>query len=110
VQDVQGGSFADSLEHRRADIALGPHPGLDRSTTIASVPFLRSRLMVVAVPGHHLAGVRDIAPSALAAERWVIGPQDIDPTTSVGLLFAPMKERSSRRKVKLRSRLCPGSR
>ena len=87
VQDVEGGSFADSLEHRRADIALGPHPGLDR-TTIASVPFLRSRLMIVAAPGHHLAGVRDIAPATLAAERWVLGPQEIDPTTTIGLFFA----------------------
>ncbi|HYZ81441.1 MAG TPA: LysR family transcriptional regulator [Solirubrobacteraceae bacterium] len=88
VQDVQGESFADALEHRRADIALGPHPGADRATTIASVPFLRSRLMIVAAPGHPLAGLRDIAPSALAGERWVIGPQDIDPTTTVGLFFA----------------------
>lgn len=88
VQDVQGGSFADSLEHRRADIALGPHPGADRSSTIASVPFLRSRLMIVAPPTHHLAGVHDIAPATLARERWVIGPQEIDPTTAVGLFFA----------------------
>jgi DNA-binding transcriptional LysR family regulator len=87
VQDDEGGSFADSLEHRRADIALGPHPGLDR-TTIASVPFLRSRLMIVAAPGHHLAGVRDIAPATLAGERWVVGPQEIDPTTTIGLFFA----------------------
>ena len=88
VQDVQGGSFADSLEHRRADIALGPHVGLDRSTTIASVPFLRSRLTIVAAAGHHLAGVREIPSAALARERWVIGPQEIDPTTTVGLFFA----------------------
>jgi DNA-binding transcriptional LysR family regulator len=88
VQDVQGGSFADSLEHRRADIAVGPHPGLDRSATIASVPFLRLRLMIVAAPGHGLAGERDIAPASLAGERWVIGPQEIDPTTAVGLFFA----------------------
>jgi LysR family transcriptional regulator, low CO2-responsive transcriptional regulator len=88
VQDVQGGSFADSLEHRRADIALGPHPGLDRSTTIASVPFLRCRLMIVAAPGHPLASARNIPPSSLADERWVIGPQEIDPTTTVGLFFA----------------------
>jgi LysR family transcriptional regulator, low CO2-responsive transcriptional regulator len=87
VQDVEGGSFADSLEHRRADIALGPHPGLDRST-IASVPFLRSRLMIVAAPGHHLAGVRDIDPASLARERWVLGPQEVDPTTTIGLFFA----------------------
>jgi DNA-binding transcriptional LysR family regulator len=87
VQDVQGGSFADSLEHRQADIALGPHPGVERSTTIASVPFLRSRLMIVAAPSHDLTGVRGIAPATLARERWVLGPQEIDPTTTVGLFF-----------------------
>src|SRR6266487_1508565 len=40
LEIAPGASFADMLEHRRADIALGPNPGPDRST-IASVPFLR---------------------------------------------------------------------
>ncbi|HEY1509445.1 MAG TPA: LysR family transcriptional regulator [Solirubrobacteraceae bacterium] len=88
VENVDGTSFADVLEHRRADIALGPHPGPDRATTIASVPFLRSRLMIVAAPGHPLAGERDISPSALERERWLVGPHDIDPTTTAGLFFA----------------------
>ncbi len=88
VEQVRGESFADLLEHRRADIALGPHPGPDRSATIASVPFLRSRLMIVAAPGHPLAGQRGISPSALAGERWLVGPQDTDPTTTAGLFFA----------------------
>jgi DNA-binding transcriptional LysR family regulator len=88
VETVDGASFADVLEHRRADIALGPHPGPDRATTIASVPFLRSRLMIVAAPGHALAGSHDIAPSALEGERWLVGPQDADPTTATGLFFA----------------------
>ena len=35
-----------------------------------------------------IAGVRDIAPATLAAERWVVGPQEIDPTTTSGLFFA----------------------
>jgi LysR family transcriptional regulator, low CO2-responsive transcriptional regulator len=87
VEPVPGESFADMLEHRRADIALGPHPGPERAT-IASVPFLRSRLMIVAAPGHPLAGQRAISPSALGSERWLVGPQDIDPTTTAGLFFA----------------------
>src|SRR4030081_2011139 len=41
LDEVDGGSFGDLLEHRRADIALGPHPGPNRSAAIASVPFLR---------------------------------------------------------------------
>ncbi|MDQ6605830.1 MAG: LysR family transcriptional regulator [Actinomycetota bacterium] len=88
VEAVPGSAFADLLEHRRADIALGPHPGPDRAGTIATVPFLRCRLMIVAAPGHPLAGQRQIAPSALEDERWLAGPPDIDPTTTTGLFLA----------------------
>ena len=87
VEPASGGSFAELLEHRRADIALGPHPGPERSATIASVPFLRCRLIIAAAPGHRLAGTREIAPADLAGERWLVGPPDIDPTTMAGLFF-----------------------
>jgi DNA-binding transcriptional LysR family regulator len=88
IESVPGASFGDLLEHRRADIALGPHPGPEHSATIATVPFLRCQLLVVAAPGHRLAGVRDVSPSALANERWLVGPPDIDPGANVGLFFA----------------------
>ena len=88
VETVRGAAFADLLEHRRADIALGPHPGPERETTIASAPFLRCRLIVVGAPGHRLAGRRAIAPAALAGERWLVGQPDLDPTTGAGLFFA----------------------
>jgi DNA-binding transcriptional LysR family regulator len=87
VETVQGDAFADLLEHRRADIALGPGPGPERSA-IASAPFLRCRLIVVAAPGHPLAGARDVAPSALAGERWLLGEPELDSTTATGLFFA----------------------
>ena len=87
VEAVVGASFADLLEHRRADITLGPHPGLDRATTIASVPFLRCRHVIVAAPEHPLARTRGIAPSALAGARWLIGPPDVDPALGVGAFF-----------------------
>ena len=61
-----GDAFGELLEHRRADIALGPHPGPEHSATIASAPFLRCRLIIVAAPGHPLAGRAAIAPAALA--------------------------------------------
>jgi DNA-binding transcriptional LysR family regulator len=88
VEAVQGAEFGDLLEHRRADIALGPHPGPELSARIASAPFLRCRLIIAAAPGHPLAGARDIAPSALASERWLVGQPDLDPSTTTGLFLA----------------------
>jgi len=35
-----------------------------------------------------LAGRRAVAPSALAGERWLVGPPDLDPTTGTGLFLA----------------------
>jgi DNA-binding transcriptional LysR family regulator len=87
IESAPGASFADRLEHRQADIALGPSPGPE-ATSIASVPFLRCRLVIVAPPDHPLAGVRDIAPASLAGERWLLGWPEIDPTTMTGLFFA----------------------
>ena len=88
IESVAGNSFADLLDHRRADIALGPHPGPEHAATIASVPFLRCRVIVVAAAGHELAGTSSIAPGALANERWLVGPPDLDPTTTTGLFLA----------------------
>jgi LysR family transcriptional regulator, low CO2-responsive transcriptional regulator len=88
IEAVPGASFADCLEHRQADIALGPHPGPERANTIATVPFLRCRLIIVSAPGHPLSGRPGVAPAELATERWLVGPPDIDPTTATGLFFA----------------------
>jgi LysR family transcriptional regulator, low CO2-responsive transcriptional regulator len=88
VEAVPGDAFGDMLEHRRADVALGPHPGPDRMARIASAPFLRCRLVIAAAPGHPLAGAREIAPAALAGERWLVGQPELDPTTGTGLFLA----------------------
>jgi DNA-binding transcriptional LysR family regulator len=88
VEAVPGEAFADLLDHRRADIALGPHPGPERSSTIATVPFLRCRVLLVAAPDHPLAGRQGIAPAELAGERWLVGPPELDPLTMTGLFFA----------------------
>src|SRR4051812_22087711 len=88
VETVPGDAFGELLEHRRADIALGPHPGPERSSAIASAPFLRCRLVLVAAPGHPLAAARAIAPSALVSERWLVGEPELDSTTSTGLFLA----------------------
>src|SRR3954466_2926488 len=59
VATAPGGSFAEALEHRRADIALGPAPG---AATVAAAPFLRCRFVLVAAPSHPLAAARAITP------------------------------------------------
>jgi LysR family transcriptional regulator, low CO2-responsive transcriptional regulator len=84
VDILPGAKFAEALEQRRADIALGPDPG--PVATIAAAPFLRCRLVVAAAPGHPLAGVPAIAPAALGRERWLSGP--LDPATGTGLFLA----------------------
>jgi LysR family transcriptional regulator, low CO2-responsive transcriptional regulator len=86
IETAPGESFAERLEHRRADIALGPHPG--QHATIAAAPFLRSHFIVVASPAHRLAGRREIPASELSCEQWLVGPPDIDPTTGAGRFFA----------------------
>src|SRR6201990_3174889 len=60
LERLPGAGFADALEHRRADIALGPHPG--PVSTIAAAPFLRCRFVVAAAPAHPLGGVAGVAP------------------------------------------------
>ena len=63
VATATAASFAEALEHRRADIALGPSPGA--ATTIASAPFLRCRLILVAAPSHPLAAARALSPQRI---------------------------------------------
>jgi DNA-binding transcriptional LysR family regulator len=87
VESVRGRAIAELLEHRRADIAFGPAPGPD-ATTVASVPFLRCQLVIVAAAGHPLAGRHAIAPSELASERWLVGQPELDPSTGTGMFFA----------------------
>jgi DNA-binding transcriptional LysR family regulator len=85
---VLGAELGELLEHRRADIALGPAPAGDTAATIAAVPFLRARVIVVAAPDHPLAGVRGVSAAQVTGERWLLGPPLLDPSTGAGLLFA----------------------
>jgi DNA-binding transcriptional LysR family regulator len=88
VEAAPGGAFGEMLEHRRADIALGPHPGPERASTTATVPFLRCRVVIVVAPDHPLAQRQGLEPAELTGERWLVGPPEIDPLTMTGLFFA----------------------
>jgi DNA-binding transcriptional LysR family regulator len=69
--------FGPLVADRRCDVALGPAP-FPPSPEVEVVPFLRFKLVVVAAPGHRLAGARDVPLRALAAERWLTGPDARD--------------------------------
>jgi DNA-binding transcriptional LysR family regulator len=88
VDPVPGASFPDLLDHRRADIALGPGPPPDRAAAIATVPFLRCQMVIVAAPSYPLASDRDVPAKALATERWLVGPPELDPMIGTGRFFA----------------------
>jgi len=83
LSELPGEALADALEHRRADIALGPAP---TGTTIAAAPFLRCRLIIAAAPSHPLATARSIAPAALGDERWLA--TSLDASEGAGAFFA----------------------
>ena len=83
VTELAGADFAEALEHRRADIALGPSPGA--ASTIAAAAFLRCRLIIAAAPSHPLAG-RHVTPADLAGEHWLAS--SVDPTEGTGAFLA----------------------
>lgn len=84
---VPGGAFADVLKDRRADVAIGPRVAAERGLSIASAPFLRIKLVVVAPAGHPLGGQREVPPARLARESWLLGPAGLDDTTMSGALL-----------------------
>ena len=87
VQMEPGEVFARLLTDRLADVTLGPRPPGD-AAGLESVPFLRYRLVVVAAPGHPLAGRRAIPAEALGREHWLVGPSGATPGTPAGDLLA----------------------
>ena len=77
AQEVVGpDAFATLLFDRRADVTLGPVAA--PPVGVEAVPFLRYKLVAVAAPRHRLAGVRDVPLTALAGDRWLVGPEAAD--------------------------------
>jgi len=85
---VSGQDFGALLADGRVDIALGPAARRDEPPVIESEPFLRYTLVVVAAPGHALAGSHAVAPAALVGTPWMLGPSGTDPFTETGAFLA----------------------
>jgi LysR family transcriptional regulator, low CO2-responsive transcriptional regulator len=77
--------FGALLGDRRADVALGPAPPPAQGVDVT--PFLRYRLVVVAGPGHRLAGAREVPLATLRSERWLVGPAGAEPHSALHEFF-----------------------
>lgn len=85
---ARGKDFADMLATGDADVTLGPNVARDEPPATESEAFLRYTLVVVAPPGHALAGSRSVAPAALVGTPWLLGPAGGDPSTETGAFLA----------------------
>jgi DNA-binding transcriptional LysR family regulator len=83
LEVAEAAALPDLLADHAVDVALGPRPLPDPRRSLDSVPFLRYRLVVVAAPGHWLAGRHAVAPAALAGEPWLVGPSGTADGTDV---------------------------
>ena len=88
LQITRPSEFASMLIDGRADVTLGPRVRSDSAPEIESDPFLRYNLVVVAAPGHALAGSHAVAPAALVGTPWLLGPSGADPSTATGAFLA----------------------
>lgn len=70
---------AAALADDVADIVLGVRPVPSPGQFLDSVPFLRYQRVVVAAPGHPLAGRPRLRVPELTATRWLAGPAGIEP-------------------------------
>lgn len=85
---VRGHEFAGLLADGHVDAALGPRVRREEIPVIETEPFLRYTLVVVAAPGHALAGSHAVAPAALVGTPWLLGPSGTDPATETGSFLA----------------------
>ena len=93
---ARGGSFSRLLADGQADVTLGPRVRSDDPAAIESEPFLRYNLVVVAAPGHALAGSRGVAPASLVGTPWLLGPAGTDPSTATGAFLSRQAMQRSR--------------
>ena len=96
---VPGNELSGLLADGRVDAGLGPPVRREEAPVIESEPFLRYTLIVVAAPGHALAGSHAVAPAALVGTPWLLGPSGADPATETGAFLsrqaiAPQRSRT----------------
>lgn len=81
------------LHDRLADICFGPRLTGEPALGLRSEPMMRYGLIVVASPGHPLAGAAAIRWQDLAGEDWLVDPSGMDPSSEIGMLMAHLHVR-----------------
>jgi DNA-binding transcriptional LysR family regulator len=76
------------LHDRLADVCFGSQLKGEAALGLTSEPMMRYGLIVVASPGHRLAGTRGIRWQTLASEDWLVDPSGMDPSSEIGMLMA----------------------
>jgi DNA-binding transcriptional LysR family regulator len=82
---ARASDLAGLLADGSVDVTLGPRV---EAPAVESEVFLRYTLVVVAAPGHALAGSHAVAPAALVGTPWLLGPSGTDPATETGAFLA----------------------
>jgi DNA-binding transcriptional LysR family regulator len=73
-----------ALTSRAADVVIGPTPPVV-GAGVSVTPFLRYEVVVLAAPGHPLAG-RRARPAQLQRETWLLGPSAAERGVVTGVL------------------------
>ena len=95
----ESAEMAALLHDRLADVCFGPHLTGELAVGLTSEPMMRYGLIVVASPGHRLAGVAGIRWQTLAAEDWLVDPSGTDPSSEIGMLMAHLHVSAERVQV-----------
>lgn len=83
--------MAALLQERLADVAIGPRLTGEHAGGLISEPMFRYRLVVIASPGHRLAGVKQLTFRDLTHETWMVDPAAVDPSTETGQVLAKLR-------------------
>lgn len=95
----EAGEAAALLHERLADVCLGPRLSGGLAAGLETVPMMRYGLVVVASPGHRLAGAAAIPWHQLTGEDWLVDASGTDPSSEVGMLLARLHVPEARVRV-----------
>jgi len=92
-----GSQFAGLLVSREVDVALG-EVAMVPVDSVAVKPFLSHEIVVVAAPGQPLAD-RQVRPSQLRDQTWLLGPSAVEPEGTVARMLRQIGVPEQRQRI-----------